>query len=154
MSKIILTKDSTYPVFSFSDLEHLELLSAGALGHLPLDLVVNPLGVGEGAAVLPVGPQGDHELLPVDHPVAVVKLVGHCVHLELAGAEFIPEDSVNELITGTVTVTVVIKLPEEVLNSRLLVVVVLEVQPNIFLHLLSYVHENLLHLQHLIMLLL
>ena len=49
MSKISLQVDFTYPVFSFSDLEHLELLSAGALGHLPLDLIVNPLGVGEGA---------------------------------------------------------------------------------------------------------
>ena len=80
---MIIYRSSTHPVFSFSDLEHLELLSASALGHLSLDLVVDPLGVGERAAVLPVGPQGNHELPPVNHPVTVVKLVGHSVQLKL-----------------------------------------------------------------------
>ena len=118
---------STHPVFPFSDLEHLELLSARALGHLSLDLVVDPLGVSEGAAVLPVGPQRHHELPPVDHAVTVVELVGHRVHLELAGGELVAEDAVDELVSGTVTVTIVIELPEEVLHPGLLVVMVLEV---------------------------
>lgn len=117
----------THPVFALADLEHLELLPAGALGHLPLDLVVDPLGVGEGAAVLPVGPQRSHELSPVDHAVSVVKLVSHGVHLQLGGGEFVLQDAVDELIAGTVAVTVVIQLPEEVLHPGLLVVVVLEV---------------------------
>ena len=117
---------ATHPVFALANLEHLELLSAGALGHLPLDLVVDPLGVGEGAAVLPVGPQRRHELSPVDHAVSVVKLVSHGVHLQLGGGELVLQDPVDELIAGTVAVTVVIQLPEEVLHPGLFVVVVLQ----------------------------
>ena len=47
----------THPVFSLPDLEDLELLPAGAQGDLAVDLVVDALGVGQGAAVLPVGPE-------------------------------------------------------------------------------------------------
>ncbi len=47
----------THPVFSLPDLEDLELLPAGAQGDLSVDLVVDALGVGQGAAVLPVGPE-------------------------------------------------------------------------------------------------
>ena len=117
----------SYPVFSLSDLEDLELLPAGALRHLPLDLVVDPLGVGQRPAVLPVGPQRGHELPPVDHPVTVVELVRHGVHLQLGGGELVPQDSVDELVPGTVAVAVIVQLPEEVLDSGLLVVVVLQI---------------------------
>ncbi len=52
------TADSvTHPVFSLPDLKDLELLPAGAQGDLSVDLVVDALGVGQGAAVLPVGPE-------------------------------------------------------------------------------------------------
>ena len=57
----------THPVFSLSDLEDLELLPAGALGDLSVDLVVDPLRVGERAAFLPVRPQRRHELPGVDN---------------------------------------------------------------------------------------
>ena len=117
----------SYPVFSLADLEDLELLPAGTLGHLPLDLVVDPLGVSEGAAVLPVGPQRHHELPPVDHAVSVVELVGHGVHLQLGAGELVPQDPVDELVPGTVAVTVIVQLPEEVLDTGLLVVVVLQI---------------------------
>ena len=63
-------------------MEDLELLLARAERHLAVDLVVDAFGVGEWAAVLPVGPEGGHELAPVDHSVAVVELVGHRVHLK------------------------------------------------------------------------
>ena len=108
-------------------MEHLELLPAGALSHLPLDLVVDPLSVGEGAAVLPVGPQCGHELPPVDHPVTVIKLVRHGVHLQLGGRELVAEDAVDELVSRTVAITVIVQFPEEVLDTRLLVVVVLKI---------------------------
>ena len=108
-------------------MEDLELLSASALGHLSLDLVIDPLSVSERSSVLPVRSQSSHELSPVNHPVTVVKLVCHGVHLQLGGGELVPQDSVNELISRTVAITIIIKLPEEVLNSGLLVVVVLEV---------------------------
>jgi len=71
----------SYSVFSFSDLEDLELLLAGAEGHLSVDLVINSLGIGERATILPVGPEGGHELPPVNHAIAVVELVGNSVHL-------------------------------------------------------------------------
>merc|ERR1719361_785154 len=115
------------PVFSLADLEDLELLPAGTRGHLPLDLVVDPLGVGQGAAVFPVGSQRGHELPPVDHAVTVVELVGDGVHLQLGRGELIPQDSVDEFVSGTVTVTVIVQLPEEVLDTGLLVVVVLQI---------------------------
>ena len=108
-------------------MEDLELLPAGALGDLALDLVVDPLGVGERAALLPIGPQRHHKLPPVDHPVAVVKLVGHRVHLQLGAGELGLEDPFDELVARTVAVTVLVKLPEEVLDAGLLVVVKLEV---------------------------
>ena len=118
---------ATYPVFALSHLEHFELLPTGALGHLPLDLIVNPLGVGKRTPVLPVRSQGSHELSPVDHAVAVVELVGHSVHLQLGGGELVPQDSVEEFVSGTVAVTVIVQLPEEVLDPGLLVVVVLQI---------------------------
>lgn len=116
----------TYSVFSLSDLEYLELLPACALGHLPVDLVVDPLGVGEGAAVLPVGAEGGHELAPVDHAVAVVELVGDCVHLEAGREELVPEDALDELVPGEESVGVLVELAHEVRDAGLLVVVVLE----------------------------
>ena len=84
--KFILKDDNvmTYPVFSFTNLEDLELLSTGTLCHLSLDLVVNSLGVGERTSLLPVRSEGGHELSPVDHAVTVVELVGHSVQLKLA----------------------------------------------------------------------
>ena len=80
----------SYPVFALAHLEHLELLPTGALGHLPLDLIVDALGVGEWAALLPVGPQRHHELPPVDHTVPVVELIRHRIHLQLTAGELGP----------------------------------------------------------------
>ena len=88
----------TYPVFSLSDLEDLELLPAGAERHLSVDFVVDPFGVSEWTPVLPVRPEGSDELPPVDHAVAVVKLVGHSVHLQLRRRELVLQNAVNEVV--------------------------------------------------------
>ena len=117
----------TYPVFALSHLEHFELLPTGALGHLPLDLIVNPLGVGERTPVLPIRSQGSHEFSPVDHPVAMVEFVCHCVHFKLGRRELCLQDSINEFVPGAVAITILVQFAEEVLDARLLVVVVLEV---------------------------
>lgn len=63
----------THPVLADANLQDLELLAARAERHLPVDLVVNPLGVGHGASLLPVRPQGGHEFAPIDHAVAFVE---------------------------------------------------------------------------------
>ena len=74
----------TYPVFSFSHLEDFKLLPTRALRHLPLDLVINTLSVGQRAALLPIGSQRRHKLAPIDHAVAVVEFVRDGVQLKLA----------------------------------------------------------------------
>ena len=73
----------TYPVFSLSDLEDLELLPAGAERHLPVDFVVDPFGVCEWTPVLPVRPEGSDELPPVDHAVTVVEFVCNNIAAQL-----------------------------------------------------------------------
>ena len=107
-------------------MEDLELLPTGALRHLPLDLVINPLGVGQRPSLLPIRPQGRHKLPPIDHPVPVVELVRDSVHLQLAGGELGLEDAVDELVPGAVAVPVLVQLAEKVLDAGLLVVVELE----------------------------
>merc|ERR1719330_8443 len=115
------------PVFAFSDLENFELLTTGALSHLPLDFIVNPLGVSERTPLLPIGSQGSHELSPVNHTVSVVKFVSDSIHFKLRRWELGLQDSIDEFVSRTVTITVVVQLAEEVLDTRLFVVVVFEV---------------------------
>ena len=122
-----LESHPTHPVFAFSDLENFELLTTGALSHLPLDFIVNPLGVSERTPLLPIGSQGSHELSPVNHTISVVKFVSHSIHFKLRRWELGLQDSIDEFVSRTVTITVVVQLAEEVLDTRLFVVVVFEV---------------------------
>ena len=117
----------THPIFAFAHLEDFELLTTGALSHLPLDFIVNPLGVSERTPLLPIGSQGSHELSPVNHTISVVKFVSHGIHFKLRRWELGLQDSIDEFVSWTVAITVVIQLAEEVLDARLFVVVVLEV---------------------------
>ncbi len=116
----------TYSVFAFSDLEDLELLLAGAEGHLSVDLIVNSLGISERTAILPIRPEGSHELPPVNHAVAVVELVGDRVHFQTRGRELVLQDAVHEVLSRQESVAVLVQLAEEVRDAGLLVVVVLE----------------------------
>ena len=116
----------TYSVFSLANLEHFELLSAGAKCHLSVDFVIDPLGVSQGPSVLPVGSEGSNELPPVDVAVTVVELVSHGVHLELGGRELVLEDAVDEVVSAEEAVGVFVQLAEQVRHSGLLVVVVLQ----------------------------
>ena len=87
-------------------MEDLELLLARAKRHLAVDLVVDSFGIGERTTVLPVRPECCHELSPIDHAIAVVKLVRYSVHLEAGRRELVLQDAVNKVLPAKFNVTI------------------------------------------------
>ena len=116
----------TYSVFSFTDLEDFEFLTTSTQRHLAVNLIINPLHIGQWSAILPIRSQSGDKFSPINHSIAMIEFVRHSVHFQSWTGELVLEDSIDEIVPGQETVTVLVQLPEQVGNSGFLVVVVLQ----------------------------
>ena len=122
----VVVNKNTYSVFSFTHLEHLELLPAGAQCHLPVDFIINAFHISERTSILPIRPQGRNKFSPIDHTVSMVKLISYGVHLQPGGREPVLEDAVNEVVARQEAISVLVEFTEEIRHPGLFVIVMLE----------------------------
>lgn len=79
----------TYPVFSFSHLEHAEFLTTRTQHDQAFHFVVYFLGFGRRMFLFPVWPESSDEFLPVDETGTVmIEHVSHGVHFQFTRVEF------------------------------------------------------------------
>lgn len=135
----------TYSIFSFSNLEHPELLSARAQHHQTFHFVMNLISICSWFPFLPVGSKGSNELLPINETFTVsIKQICNGSHLHSWCVEFYSkeksfvkrprkcptrlgkltriDDSIDEDIARYQAIVVLVHLAEQIRQTWFLVV--------------------------------